>query len=153
MVEDTNSASNETASQALDLYRIMVETVTANEQRRQLISSVFLTLLAAGFGASGTIENFNFAFASAPALVISFVWFSQVRHLKRLAKAKFYVIGQLEEKMSFRPFEEEWNYLSHNKAKRSLFGLGLADIEMITPLCVFGASLVHLVWLAWGSFA
>lgn len=139
-------------SETLELYRIMVETVTANEQRRQQISSVFITLLAAGFGAAGAIQDFDMVYATAPALVVSFVWFAQVRFLKRLATAKFHVIGKLEEKLSFHPFAEEWSFLKRDNPKRKWLRLGLSDIEMIVPIAVFVASCVHLTWVAWQAF-
>lgn len=139
-------------SETLELYRVMVDTVIANEQRRQLISSVFLTLLAAGFGAAGAIEGFNFAYATAPAFVVSFVWFSQIKYLKNLATAKFHVIQRIEEKLSYQPFAEEWRFLRRDADSKKFLRLGLSDIEMITPLCVCVASAVHLIWMIWNAW-
>ena len=45
--------------ETIELYRVMVDTVIANEHRRQQISSVFITLIAAGFGAAGAIKDFE----------------------------------------------------------------------------------------------
>lgn len=138
-------------AETLELYRMMVDTITANEQRRQQISSVFITLLAAGFGAAGAIQGFNMVYATASALVVSLVWFAQVRFLKRLATAKFHVIGQLEEKLTYHPFAEEWRFLKRDNPKRKWLLFGLSDIEMIVPLAVFFASAVHLMWVTWGA--
>ena len=129
---------------------MMVDTVSANEQRRQQISSVFITLLAAGFGLAGAIQDFNMVYATAPAFVVSLVWFAQVRFLKRLAIAKFHVISQLEEEFSYQPFAEEWRFLKLDSAtKGKRLRLNLSDLEMVVPFCVFLASAIHLVWVAW----
>lgn len=138
--------------ETMELYRMMVDTVTANEQRRQQISSVFITLLAAGFGAAGAIQDFNMIYASAPAAVVSLVWFAQVRFLKRLASAKFHVIGQLEEKLSYRPFEEEWRFMKRDPSARKWYNVGLSDIEMTVPIAIFVASSGHLIVAAWLAF-
>lgn len=132
----------------LELYRMMVDTVTANEQRRQQISSVFITLIAAGFAAAGAVKDFNLIYVTAPAALVSMVWWAQVRYLKKLATAKFYVIDELETKLNYRPFREEWLFLKRNSdeegEKRSWFRLGLAEMEMIVPLAIFVGCFGHI---------
>lgn len=142
--------------ETLELYRVMVETVTANEQRRQQISAVFITLIAAGFAAVGAISDFELIYVTVPAAFISIVWWSQLRYLKRLASAKFHVIGQLENKLSYRPFEEEWRFLKKieeeipdgPKVLKMLrnIRMGLSQIEMTVPLVIFLASVGHILF-------
>lgn len=136
----------------MELYRIMVDTVTANEQRRQQISSVFITLLAAGFGAAGAIKDFNMIYVSAAAAAVSIVWFAQIKFLKKLATAKFHVIGQIEKQMSYRPFEEEWNFMKPQQSKKRWQKIGLSDIEMIVPMTIFIVCTTHLLIKAWSTF-
>lgn len=136
-------------SETLELYQVMVATVTANEQRRQQISSVFITLLAAGFGAAGAIENFDMVYATVAALLVSFIWFMQIRFLKQLATAKFHVIGHLEQKLSFQPFAEEWKFLKRDDQSLNGLRFSLSDTEMIVPACVFATSACHIAWVIW----
>jgi len=134
--------------ETLELYRMMVETITANEQRRQQISSVFITLIAAGFGAVGAVENLEPIYVTIPAAFMSSIWWSQVRFLKNLATAKFHVIDQLEKKMSFQPFYEEWVFLKRKrteKANQKWFRLGLSQIEMLVPALIFIACIIHVI--------
>lgn len=137
----------------LELYRIVVETIISNEQRRQQISSVFLTLIAAGFGAVGAIEKLELIYVTVPASIVSAVWWAQVRFLKNLATAKFYVLNKLEEKLSFQPFHEEWLFLKRAKSddgkNRTWFRLGLSQIEMLVPSFIFIACIIHIGFTAY----
>ena len=132
--------------ETIELYRVMVDTVIANEQRRQQISSVFITLIAAGFGAAGAIKDFELLYATTPAAIVSIVWLAQVQFLKRLATAKFHVIGQLEERLSYKPFKEEWRFLKRQSSGdgRAWFRIGLSQMEMTVPLVIFVACLAHI---------
>ena len=135
------------ADDTLELYRIVVDTITSNEQRRQQISSVFITLIAAGFGAVGAVEKLELIYVTTPALIVSAVWWAQVRFLKNLATAKFHVLNQLEERLSFRPFHEEWVFLKRARSEdgsRTWFRMGLSQIEMLVPSLIFVACIMHV---------
>lgn len=133
-------------SENLELYRIMVGTVTANEQRRQQISSVFMTLVAAGFGAAGAIDNFDAVYATVPGAVVGIVWWLQVRYLKQLATAKFKIINRLESNFDYQPFSEEWQYTKSKKVSSSWFRPSLSRIEMTVPLMISAACACHIFY-------
>lgn len=138
------------SDETLELLHLMVSTATANEQRRQQISSVFLTLIAGGFAAVGAIEKLELIYVSIPASIVCAVWWLQVRYLKRLATAKFHVIGQLEERLEYRPFAEEWAFLKRDKNSIRIFrGLGLSQLEMIVPAILFLAAISHVFFVAY----
>lgn len=125
----------------LELYKVFVGTITANEQRRLQLTAVFLTLMAAGVTALGTIKDIDPMYIVAPAFVVSLVWFSGIRHFRRLAKAKFKVIATMERHFSIRPFELEWNIFSSSadggstkdENRKPRFRFGLARLEMFVP--------------------
>lgn len=131
----------------LELYRVFVDTIIANEQRRQQINSVFITFFAAGFGITGAINGFNWIYATVPATVVSIIWWAQVRFLKNLAKAKFHVINQLEERLSYHPFKEEWRCFKKHRTdgKRTWFQFELSQIEMFVPLIILASCVIHIV--------
>ena len=140
-------------NEALELYKVMVGTVIHNEQRRQQISSIFMSLIAAGIAAMGVVPDLDAVYITLPGTLVGFVWWSQVRYLKRLATAKFAVIQKLEEGFSFRPFTEEWKYLKRDDASRASgarrwYHLGLSDIEMIVPSAVGIGSAGHVLFRA-----
>ena len=145
-MERVQVVSDKEEEETIELYRVMVDTVIANEHRRQQISSVFITLIAAGFGAAGAIKDFELLYVTTPAMFVSIVWWAQVRFLKRLATAKFHVIGMLEERLSYQPFKEEWCFLKRQSSgeARTWFRIGLSQIEMTVPLAIFVACLSHI---------
>ena len=124
----------------LQLYRVVVDTVKANEYRRQQINSVFITLMAAGSGVVGAITDFNLIYVAVPAAFVSVIWFLQLRYLRRVAKAKFRVIGELEVKLSYQPFKREWLFI-----KKSKFSPELTLIEMAVPSIIFLISLIYII--------
>ncbi len=136
--------------EGLEHSKVMVGTVTHNEQRRQQISSIFMSLVAAGIAAMGAVPDLDPIYITAPGVLVCLVCWSQIRFLKRLATAKFAVIARLEEGFSFRPFAEEWKYLKRDDASRSngdrrWYHLGLSDIEMIVPAAVGIGSAGHIL--------
>ncbi len=120
----------------------MVTTITANEQRRQQISYVFITLIGLGSAGVGAFsDQFNPLYVSVPGIFLSFIWWSQIRFLKRLATAKWQVIGKMESTFSIKPFAEEW--ASFNKGTPRA---NLSDIEMFVPALCFFVCLGYTLW-------
>jgi len=116
----------------IELYKVMVETVTANEARRQQINSVFISLIAAGFAALGAINNLDPIYLAIPAAAVCALWYNKIQYLKLLAKAKFKVICDLEKGFSSQPFADEWQHFeSLRKGRR-----GLSELELTIPLFI-----------------
>jgi len=133
-------------AEILEIYKIFVDTITANEQRRQKINSVFITLSATGIAAAGAIEDLDPIYVAVPGLLVGLIWFAQVRFLKRLATAKFQVIEQLEERLSYRPFAEEWKFFKgSDETPFSSFRFGLSGLEMIVPLVLLLGCSLYLI--------
>lgn len=126
-------------NERLELYRVMVETITANENRRQQMMTVYITVVIAVFAAFGTIPNLDPLHLAILAIPFSVVWFWSLVYFRSLAKAKFKVIDQLEDGFFVRPFGLEWQYLSSAKPK-------LSTVEMAVPLSILVASMGFLVW-------
>lgn len=126
----------------VELYRIMVETVTANENRRHQISSVYLALAAAAFGLISTSSSVNLSILAVGGLFLSVVWLFQIKYLKRLAKAKFDVILRLEMNFSSQPFSEEWDYMQGGKKTN---WIRMSNLEMLLPIFILIGCSVYLV--------
>lgn len=146
--------------EVLELYKVMVGTITSSEQRRQQLGAVFLTLIAAGITALGAIKDLDPIYVAVPGLIVSVIWFASVSYFRRLAQAKFKVIEELEKHFSIRPFELERTFFKNprdagsggGKQRRSL-RLGLTQLEMIVPgalMLVSGAYVLYrLIKIAW----
>ena len=129
-------------SETIELYKVMVTTITANEQRRQQISYVFITLIGLGSAGVGAFSNqFEPLYISAPGILLSFIWWSQIRYLKRLATAKWSVIGKMESQFAMQPFAEEWRTFNRGTPRATL-----SDIEMLFPALCFLLCLGYTFW-------
>ena len=96
--------------EALELYKTYVDTITANEQRRQQLAAFYLSLVAAGIALLGTIKGIDPLAVLGPMFVIAAVWYATIRYFRRLAQAKFKVIAELESHFTIRPFQLEHRY-------------------------------------------
>jgi len=120
-----------TASQTerLELYRLVTDTITANEARRQQMMTIYVSLIVAGFAAIGSIEALDPLYVVAPALPLSLVWLASLRYFRALSEAKFKVIDELEQGLTVKPFAMEWALMKQPK-------LGLSVLEMTLPIAV-----------------
>lgn len=137
---DTHTATDCTgcATERLELYRVVVDGITANEARRQQMMTVYVSLMVAGFAAMGSIETLDPLFVVIPALPLSVVWYASLRYFRALATAKFKVIAHLEKGFSVKPFEMEWKSMCHPK-------VGLSVLEMTLPVVIMLACVVFLI--------
>lgn len=146
-------------TELIELYKIVVNTITANEQRRQQGNAVYLSMVAAGMAAIGGIKNFDPVYLALPALPISLIWFASVRYFRQLARAKFRVIGEIEKNFSIRPFELEWQHFKSSTdgnlrlPKWLRLRFGLTHLEMCVPAFLAAASALYLMSRAFGLTA
>jgi hypothetical protein len=62
-----------------------------------------------------------------------------------LAKAKWEVIQEIEEKLDFAPFTKEWDiYYSRKDA----FTFGPSTLEQIIPGAIFIATLIYILYIS-----
>lgn len=118
----------------IELYSIFVDTITAAEQRRQQISSIYYSLLIAVFAFLGSDIKISSIYLTLPLSLISLIFFAKIQYFRNLATAKFAVIETLEKDWDVKPFEIEWNeFKNTRKFKFSGF---LTGLEALTPLLV-----------------
>lgn len=136
------------------LYGIFVQTISANESRRQQLSLGFAAMGAALATAAAAIEDINPLVLAATLLIIAFVWLRSLQYYQRLAWAKFQVIEKLEAGFHFRPFLEEWTAFHGNTKERSAkqnSRTGLSDIEMLVPRMIMLGGLLYFGWAGWNA--
>lgn len=127
----------------VEIYGVYVQTITANEQRRQALSAFYLSLVAAGIALLASEKEIEYLAIAVPISIVSFVWFSTIQYFRNLAKAKFKVIAELEDCFEIKPFAHEWGYYKQEKGK---YTIGLTHLELIIPSVLFVASSIFIVY-------
>ena len=116
------------------IYCAYVQTITANEQRRQTLAAFYLSLVAAGIALIASEKDIQYIAIAIPISIVSLVWFSTVCYFRNLAKAKFKVIADLESNFEIKPFANEWIYY---KAEKGWLIIGLTRLELVIPIVIF----------------
>ena len=117
----------------LEVYKVFISTITANENRRQQASVVYLGMIAAIVTAVGVVcNNMPLIYPTSLIFLISTIWFLTIRYFRRLAKAKFAVVSEIEKDLPVAAFEMEWKILSEEKNKL----IDLTHLEMFLPLFI-----------------
>ena len=124
------STSPDEDAVVLDLYKTAVDLADRWTSRRAGANTFFLTLntaLAAIVGIvsaarrqppHGSIPAFDglgLAMTAAAGIVLAVVWWGLLRYYRRLSKAKWEVINELEARLPVHPFTDEWAKLHPNE--------------------------------------
>ena len=134
----------------LEIYKIVVGTITANEGRRQKATATYLGMIAAIATVASAIPNLALIVPATIMLIIALIWLATLLYFRRLAQAKFAVIKEIEKKLALAAFEREWKYF---KDKRVSFGLSLTYIEMVIPVVAAIGSFCYVTyWLVYRVF-
>ena len=126
----------------LEIYKVFVTTITANENRRQQTSTVYLGMVAAVVTAAGVVRDMPLIYPALVILSISVIWFFTIGYFRRLAKAKFAVVSKMEEDLPIAAFEMEWQILSAGKNNR----IGLTHLEMFVPSLIAAGCIIYIVF-------
>lgn len=118
-------------AQRLELFKLAVEMADRASARRAGANSYFATLntaLAAAIGLLGsarrppaqgsvpTFDAFGLAFAAFAGIALSLTWWALLRYYRRLNKAKFKVILDVEKRLPEQMFDDEWKALHPDEA-------------------------------------
>lgn len=137
--------------------------------RRMIANGFFLTLnttlatvLAFMYEKLAQDRRAVLLFMSAVGIVVALTWFFSIRSYKRLNRAKFQVINEMEKDLPYQNFTDEWNNLKRQTTEDlELKGLrkqwlkfkdrytDLTSIEGVVPL-LFG--LVYLLIFLGATF-
>ncbi len=103
------------AEQRLELYKLAVEMADRVSARRAAANSFFVAVngaLAAVVGLAGWSKKagsgFGLAITALAGITLSVTWWLLLRYYRRLNKAKFEVINEIETRLPERPFTAEW---------------------------------------------
>jgi hypothetical protein len=117
---------NDATDTILAMYNTAVEMADRTSSRRAGANSFFLTLntaLAAlvgivssarkppPHGSVPTFDAFGLIVTAVAGIVLCLTWQALLRYYRRLNKAKFDVINEIEESLPVKPYTDEWRFL------------------------------------------
>ena len=135
------------ANEVLEIYRIYVTTIIAQEQHRYQIIAVYSTLMAGAWAILVTTDETLQTLIIMAIYVISIIWFLTVCAFIRLSKAKFAVISRLEVEFSVQPFGWEWEYIKNQKAPNARLSLLDVCVPLLVAIFAFIYQVPDCIWL------
>lgn len=130
-------------NERIEIYRIVVDTITANEERRQRAATAYLGMIAAITTAMAAIPELPLIAPMVAILVIALIWLATVWYFRRLAQAKFAVIAEIEETLVVPAFKREWQ---HFKNGGNFSHLSLTYLEMVVPAVAAAGSAAYIIY-------
>lgn len=106
----------------VEQYKLYVEMADKISQQRTLTNSFYITIntaLLAFVGLKGDAMDVFLYVVAGAGIVLSILWFFNVRSYRQLNSGKFQIIHQMEEVMPFKAYKTEWDTLG--KGKNGLF--------------------------------
>src|SRR5680860_976250 len=117
---------SEDRSTELELYKLAVEMADRTSARRAGSNTFFVSLNAAlaaviailssarkppPHRALPTFDAFGLIVAAVAGVVLSLTWWALLRYYRRLNRAKFQVINEMERRFPVQPYTAEWSFL------------------------------------------
>ncbi|TXL12628.1 hypothetical protein BMR04_15250 [Methylococcaceae bacterium HT3] len=66
----------------VEIYGVYVQTITANEQRRQALSAFYLSVVAAGIALLASEKEIEYLAIAVPISIVSLVWLSTIQYFR-----------------------------------------------------------------------
>lgn len=109
-----NKSDNQTEI-ILTEWQTCVEMANSVSQRRDTMNNIFVTLNLAIFAAITLTWDLKSLFILMAGIIICIIWIFFIRNYRLLNTAKFKVINQIEQKLPFSPFNDEWKILKEGE--------------------------------------
>ena len=128
----------------LEIYKLHSELANQVSQRREGANRLYVSLLVAlvvflaallRFGGNEIPERLVFGVCGGIGVLLSLSWFLVIRSYKQLNSEKFRVLHELEARLPFQFFVEEWD--PKKKGEKSNLYRQLTSVEVSLPL-IFG---------------
>ncbi len=126
----------------LTQWRTCVEMANSVSQRRDTMNNIFISINTAIITTVLVVQNMKARFMLVAGGIVCVWWFWFIRNYKRLNKAKFEVINEIEKNLPCQPFNNEWNKL---KAKfkykdgtnlELLLPITFGCFYLVTAICI-----------------
>ncbi len=119
----------------LEQYRIYLHIFNSTHDRNNKSNDFFLGLNTAIIGVLGYIETKGvstydsviFIFAPFVGIAICYAWYQIISSYRKLNRAKFKMIHEVESKLPISFFEKEWELLGKGKDRKKYYPLSLIE--------------------------
>ena len=145
----------------LKQYTIFVASTDKVSTRRQQANQFYISLLSGILAilAFTFKENsfqvidtsFIYLLASSLGLILCYIWAINIRSYRQLNTGKFQVIHNLERKLPFALFDNEWEVLKRGQSKKRY--LQLTRVEKFVPLALALPYFLLLIYSLYGLFS
>lgn len=129
------------ADEHLEIYKLHSDLAERVSQRRESSNRLYVSLTVGivvfiaslfRFSPSGNPEAWLVASVSGTGILLSMVWWVNIRSYKQLNSEKFRVLRDLEKELVFAFFTEEWDPKS--EGRKSNRYLRLTHVEAALPI-------------------
>lgn len=117
----------------IEKLQIVMETITAAENRRQVATSTHVAIVAGIAVFASASSNLSHGFLSLVSMLVSISWLLNINGYAKLLKAKWTVAEKIQKDIQFEPFLEERDIWTRNSVRGSLT---ISNTEKIIPTAI-----------------
>jgi hypothetical protein len=118
--------------QTFEIFKLCLEFADRTTARRAGANTFFVSLhsiiasvvayVAAVRLPKGNLDHFSLVIIAAVGVTLSLTWWGILRYFRRLNRAKWEVINNIEKAMPIQPFTQEWQILHPEEASGKRLG-------------------------------
>lgn len=139
------------AVEHLEIYKLHSELADRVSQRRESSNRLYVSLTVGlvvfiaslfRFSAGGNPEEWLVASVSGTGILLSCVWWVNIRSYQQLNSAKFRVLHDLEKELAFAFFTQEWDPQSEGRRSNRYWRLTYVEAALPIIFALMFASLL-----------
>ncbi len=139
--KDDRNGTREDVGALLEQYKLYVQMADRNSDRRVDANKFFISLLTGLIAVLSVITqlhgpvialNAMFLAIGVFGVLLCYVWYITIRSYRQLNSGKFHLIGEVEARLPFPFYDEEWNKLGRGKDKTKY--VPITHVEQYVPL-------------------
>lgn len=143
------------SSELLEIYKLHCEIGDRVSQRRSQTNQFYITVLSALIGILSlstsnefrTYFNYMAIIGGLMGIILCLIWIVNIRSYRQLNTAKFKTLHEVEKRLSFQFYSEEWTHLGEGKDSKKYYQL--TKIEQFAPILL---SLPFILLILLGFF-
>jgi hypothetical protein len=156
MTSEENEAAGEDTNLLLEQYKLYVQMADRNSDRRVDANKFFISLLTGLVALLSVIaqlhgptiaQNAVFLAVGVFGVLLCYVWYITIRSYRQLNSAKFRLIGEVESRLPFPFYDEEWKKLGMGKDKKKY--VPITHVEQYVPVLF---AMIFAVLFAAGAY-
>jgi hypothetical protein len=139
--QDKSEAARADMAMLLEQYKLYVQMADRNSDRRVDANKFFISLLTGLIAVLSVVTqlhgpalalNAMFLAIGVFGMLLCYVWYITIRSYKQLNSGKFHLIGEVEARLPFPFYDEEWNKLGRGKDKTKY--IPITHVEQYVPI-------------------